>query len=294
MVLPCPRRTPGYATATPDIVPADAPIDCATDLTAALWLDAPATLEVTYRGGPTAQTVKAGGRTFRIPARGTATVRVAVARGYSQSAVTQGWRSSAGTPTIARVELARRRRRRVAPGMTHVFGYGSLVALPGARPAVLRGWRRVWGVAMDNAVAVPGYKVYERPDGTRPACAVAFLDLEPADGAEVGGALIEADPAGLEALDARERQYERIDVTAAIAPAPGPAGARVWTYVGRPPGRARVAAGRAGTAPVVIQKSYAELVERAFAALGDEALARYRASTEPPPFPVADLARVDL
>lgn len=186
-----------------------------------------------------------------------------------------------------------------------VFGYGSLVALPGAVPATLRGWRRVWGVAMDNSVAVPGYKVYERPDGVRPACAVAFLDLERDDSCAVEGALIATDAAALEVLDARERQYERIDVTASVAsPAalappeaaapPAASSARVWTYVGLPAGRARVAAGRSGEASVVIQRSYVELVERAFATLGEEALARYRASTEPPPFPVVELARVDL
>ncbi|HET6507745.1 MAG TPA: gamma-glutamylcyclotransferase family protein [Baekduia sp.] len=182
-----------------------------------------------------------------------------------------------------------------------VFGYASLVALPDAAPATLRGWRRVWGVAMDNSIAVPGYKVYERPDGARPACAVAFLDLErdgaggsgEADAVEVDGALIAAGPEALERLDARERQYRRVEVTDALADAP-PAGDRVWTYVGRGPGRARVAAGRAGDATVVIQRAYAERVERAFAARGADALARYRASTESPPFPVVELARVDL
>ena len=176
-----------------------------------------------------------------------------------------------------------------------VFGYASLVALPEARPATLRGHRRMWGVAMDNSVAVPGYKVYEAPDGTRPACAVAFLDLEADEGGEVDGALIAADADALAALDARERQYRRVDVTAAITVPGGPAvDGPVWTYVGRGPGRARVAAGRAGDVPVVVQRSYAELVERAYAARGDAALARYRASTEPPPFPVVELARVDL
>ncbi|WP_445149429.1 gamma-glutamylcyclotransferase family protein [Baekduia sp. Peel2402] len=173
-----------------------------------------------------------------------------------------------------------------------VFGYASLVALPGTTPATLHGFRRVWGVAMDNSVAVPGYKVYELPDGTRPACAVAFLDLAPSPASSIDGALLPATASTLEALDARERQYERIDVTAAVPAALS--GARVWTYVGREPGRARVAAGRAGDAAVVIQRSYAELVERAFASLGEDALARYRASTEPPPFPVLELSRVDL
>jgi hypothetical protein len=173
----------------------------------------------------------------------------------------------------------------------HVFGYASLVAAPTVARAVLRGHRRVWGVAMDNAIEIPGYKVYALPDGTRPPLAVAFLDLEEVDGAEVEGTLLAVDTAGLAALDTRERQYERLDVTALVEPAPdGP----VWTYVGRAPGRARAAAGRAGTAPVAIQRSYVELVETAFAALGDGALARYRASTEPPPFPVRDLTRIDL
>jgi hypothetical protein len=173
----------------------------------------------------------------------------------------------------------------------HVFGYASLVAAPAVSRATLRGHRRVWGVAMDNTVAIPGYKVYALPDGTRPAVAVAFLDLEEADGAEVDGALLAVDAAGLAALDARERQYERVDVTALVVPAPG---GRVWTYIGRAPGRARVAAGRAGTAPVAIQRSYVDLVETAFAALGGDALARYRESTEEPPFPVLTLARIDL
>ena len=179
----------------------------------------------------------------------------------------------------------------------HVFGYGSLVGAGDVRRARLRGHRRVWGVAMDNSVAVPGYKVYELPDGSRPAAAVAFLDLAPdADACPVEGALLEVDAGALAVLDERERQYERVDVTALVAPLDGPAprGA-VWTYVGRAPGRARAAAGHAGTAEVVVQRAYLDLVEAAFASLGDDALARYRASTElPPPFPVLELARIDL
>ncbi|MCW2995947.1 MAG: gamma-glutamylcyclotransferase, partial [Conexibacter sp.] len=122
----------------------------------------------------------------------------------------------------------------------HVFGYASLVAAPAVARATLRGHRRVWGVAMDNAVAVPGYKVYALPDGSRPAVAVAFLDLEADAAFAVDGALLAVDDAGLAALDARERQYERVDVTALVDPAPG---GPVWSYAGRAPGRARVAAG---------------------------------------------------
>jgi gamma-glutamylcyclotransferase (GGCT)/AIG2-like uncharacterized protein YtfP len=175
----------------------------------------------------------------------------------------------------------------------HVFGYGSLVT-GAARIVTLRGHRRVWGVAMDNRVAVPGYKVYELPDGTRPPVSVAFLDLVPDEGIAVNGGLLAVDGTGLAALDDRERQYERVDVTRAIEPAIPTGDGPVWAYVGRDPGRARVAAGRARTADVVVQRAYADRVEAAFASLGAVELERYRASTEPVPFPLADLARVDL
>ena len=174
----------------------------------------------------------------------------------------------------------------------HVFGYASLVAAA-ERLVTLHGHRRVWGVAMDNRVAIPGYKVYEAPDGRRPAVAVAFLDLEADPRAAVTGGLLAVDDDALEALDDRERQYHRVDVTAAIDPAP-PAGDRVWTYVGRDEGRDRVRRGRDGGGPVVIQRAYADLVDDAFRALGPEHHARYVASTEAPPFPVRELARVDL
>jgi hypothetical protein len=175
----------------------------------------------------------------------------------------------------------------------HVFGYGSLVT-NAARSAVLRGHRRVWGVAMDNRVALPGYKVYERPDGTRPAAAIAFLDLEPDAGTAVNGGLLPVGVEDLAALDGRERQYRRIEVTGAIEPPSAAIDGPVWPYVGRDVGRRRVADGRRGAGEVLVQRAYVDLVERAFARLGHDALRDYRASTEPPPFTVAELARIDL
>jgi hypothetical protein len=175
----------------------------------------------------------------------------------------------------------------------YVFGYGSLVT-SASRLATLRGHRRVWGVAMDNRVAVPGYKVYELPDGRRPPVAVAFLDLAPDPASPVNGALLPVDSVALAALDDRERQYRRIDVTAAIELPPDADGGPVWAYVGRDTGRRHVVRGRRGCGQVLIQRAYVERVEAGFAALGPDELARYRASTEPPPFPVAELARIDL
>ena len=116
--------------------------------------------------------------------------------------------------------------------MALVFGYGSL-ADPGAgRPHRLAGWRRVWGVAMDNRVTIPGYKYYLDPAGARPAVHVAFLDVVPDPGAAVEGRAIEVED--LAPLDARERNYRRVEVGG------------IWVYVGLEAARARFAAGPDG------------------------------------------------
>jgi hypothetical protein len=160
--------------------------------------------------------------------------------------------------------------------MAHVFAYGSLAAR-GGTPAVLEGHARGWGVAMDNAVDLPAYKHYLLPDGSRPAVCVAFLDIAPAV-ADVDGVCVGVDPAEFEALDLRERNYERVDVTGALRG--GPPG-RIWAYVGREASRARLlAAAQRGTA--VIARSYLEVVE---AALG--------ATVDTGALPVVDLKRQD-
>lgn len=155
--------------------------------------------------------------------------------------------------------------------MEHVFAYASLTAEPGARPARLRGFRRQWGVAMDNAVDLPGYKFYVEPSGRRPAVCVAFLDIVEEAGASVPGALVPVDPARLPLLDRRERNYERRDVSDCFE------AGRVWTYTGRPGGRERLRrALDQGTA--VVQRAYLELC----------------GVPESPPCPVVDLVRRDL
>lgn len=151
-------------------------------------------------------------------------------------------------------------------GAPLVFGYGSLAVAAPLRPAVLRGHRRVWGVAMDNTLDIPGYKYFRRSeDGSRPAVFVAFLDIAEDAAATTGGALIAADDTLLRALDARERNYERVDVTALVHGAEP--GATVWTYHGSAAGRARLQVGvRRGSAVVAVD--YVEGVRAALRALG--------------------------
>ena len=180
-----------------------------------------------------------------------------------------------------------------------VFGYGSLAALPaagvtrvpsaGGFVADLRGWARGWGVAMDNRLDLPGYKYYTAPDGARPAAHVGFLDLTPEPGGVVNGLCLPVDAAALAALDARERNYARVDVSDRV----GAGGARVWAYVGSPAGRARWRAGVAA-GDAMIAAGYVDGVRAAFAALGAAEARACAASLATGAVPVAQLIRHDL
>jgi gamma-glutamylcyclotransferase (GGCT)/AIG2-like uncharacterized protein YtfP len=136
-----------------------------------------------------------------------------------------------------------------------VFGYGSLPAEKAGVPCRLRDHRRHWGVAMDNRETIPGYKIYVDPEtGEQPPLHVAYLSITPAGGHHVDGYAFEVTDAELEALDRRERNYDRLDVSAHVE-----FDGQVWAYVGSEAGRRRLEHGRRrGTA--VIAHGYLEKV----------------------------------
>ena len=145
-----------------------------------------------------------------------------------------------------------------------VFGYGSLVQGAAGVPCRLAGHRRRWGVAMDNRRTIAGYKYFLEPGGGRPDVFVSFLDAVPEPGASCIGLAFPVDTAALGELDARERNYRRVDVTAIVD---ADLGGRVWAYRGLEEARERYEAGvRAGTA--VVSRAYAEGVRAGFAAFG--------------------------
>jgi hypothetical protein len=184
-------------------------------------------------------------------------------------------------------------------GHEFVFGYGSLAArgdgvAPSRTPRAegfvcdLLGYRRQWGVAMDNRRDLPGYKHYTDELGRRPAVFVCFLDIETDSRGSVNGLCVPVDRVALAALDERERNYERVDVSASV----DAGGARVWAYVGRRDSRLRmrwaVAAHRA-----VINAGYLEMVTDGFAALGEGELERSASSLSSGLLPVVALTRHD-
>jgi cation transport regulator ChaC len=182
--------------------------------------------------------------------------------------------------------------------LQYVFGYGSLLeradrAAAGDRRAMchLRGYRRLWNVAMNNAVDLCDYKYYvETGTDVRPRVFVAFLNIVPAGGARVNGTLVEVSSADLAELDGRERNYARVDVSPGID---ADVNGIVWAYTGTRAARQRFALGmRTGRA--VISEEYYQRVRQAFAAVEERGLAEFDELTEPPPCPVAALRRREL
>jgi hypothetical protein len=171
-----------------------------------------------------------------------------------------------------------------------LLAYGSLVAdLPGEplkRP--VDGMARRWNVAMDNRVDLPSYKFFvDANTGKRHEGHVAFLNLVDDEASTLNGLLFEVDDDAIEALDDRERNYERIDVTERVADPPG----EVMAYVGTTEARARFDAALAA-ADIVASAEYSERVRAAFEVHSE--LPGYETSTGHPPFPFVNLARVDL
>jgi cation transport regulator ChaC len=179
----------------------------------------------------------------------------------------------------------------------YVFAYGSLLRDLGGsldermKPCRLRDHRRAWNVAMDNTLTLPGYKVYlSATDSSRPAVFVTFLNLVPADGRHVSGVLFAVDDEELAALDERERNYDRRDVTGLVDEERT---GRVWTYVGKPEAEQRFALGaREGRA--VIARAYLESVRAGFELIAADAIEEFDATTDPHGCPVLELRRVEI
>jgi hypothetical protein len=180
--------------------------------------------------------------------------------------------------------------------VAYVFGYASLVALPRSLsvedaehdpvPGRLLGFRRHWGVAMNNWEGGDAVKHFlDRESGERPRIRVAYLDVERRDGRTVNGVAIPMDAERLAVLDAREINYARIEVSAAFAPG---VSRPVYTYAGLEAARERCRRGSA-EGNVFVSSDYAGSVRRAFERLEPGALAEFDRGTDPLPFPERDL-----
>jgi cation transport regulator ChaC len=174
------------------------------------------------------------------------------------------------------------------PEIAYVFGYASLVALADAEalPGRLHGYRRNWGAAMNNWEGGDAVKHWlDRETGERPRIRVAYLDIAPSEEDAVNGVAIPVDAEHLALLDAREVNYERVEVSAAFE---GPIDGRVFTYFGLDAARERCSEG-ARDGNVFVSSTYFASVRRSFDLLAPDALAEFERTTDPLPFPERDL-----
>jgi cation transport regulator ChaC len=116
---------------------------------------------------------------------------------------------------------------------------------------------------------------------------VVSLGVVAAEGDSCNGVVFDVDDDELAALDWRERDYERVDITDLTTVEVDQFDGRVEVYVPRPSSIERYELARdAGRA--AIRQSYWTLVEDAFASLGDHHAELY-ARTPAPDIPVADI-----
>lgn len=185
----------------------------------------------------------------------------------------------------------------------YVFGFASLVDLEalacylGRHPfsegeyvrCRLHGHRRLWNVARDNRKSVPSRDHFvcsvsgERIDGF-----ITAINIRPSPGDFVNGIAFRVTAEQLAALDRREGNYDRIDVTSEVdvlLPS------RLWTYRGSALAEQRYARGIAG-GTAVINSAYHTLVDLAFASHGEDFHAEYHATTDAPEVPIRPLQRV--
>jgi hypothetical protein len=175
--------------------------------------------------------------------------------------------------------------------IAYVFGYASLVASGEAEllvPGRLHGYRRRWGVAMNNWEGGEDVKRFlDRGTGERPHIRVAYLDLREQEESAVNGAALPVDANRLAALDAREINYSRVDVSPAFE---GSVSGRVFTYIGLDAAHERCRQGLA-EGNIFVSRDYAAAVRSAFEQLAPDGLAEFDRTTDPLPFPERDLRR---
>jgi cation transport regulator ChaC len=179
-----------------------------------------------------------------------------------------------------------------------VFGYGSLVSpesfaetvgrplQPGVdfHEATLTGYGRRWNYGVQHTVG----RHVDSPHIDR---TIVALGIVPASGEAVNGVVGRVDERELAALDRRERHYDRVDVTRRVTVATStPHSQPIVVYVPRGEAIAHYEVAR-DLGLAAIEQRYWDLVDQAFAALGEAAHARYLETTPAPDVPVLPLDR---
>lgn len=179
-----------------------------------------------------------------------------------------------------------------------IFGYGSLVSPAsfgqtlGRDPKIgidffvaeIAGYGRRWNYGTSFTFSAP-----PQP-GSEPIVFTAIaLGVVASVGETTNGVICWVDDGELEQLDRRERRYDRVDVSACATVHAGPAVATpVVTYVPRPDAVETCEQAVAGGSAAVTQR-YWDLVDGAFADLGEDERERYHSTTPRPDMPIVPI-----
>ena len=179
-----------------------------------------------------------------------------------------------------------------------VFGYGSLVSPESFghtlgrgfhrgvdfHPAVLRGHGRRWHYGVMSLVGRS-----DEHDGSTRSWTIVALGIAAADGETTNGVIGWVADDELPSLDARERNYDRVDVTD-LTDVSRPVEGRIVTYVPQREPIAHYEAAR-DRGEAAVERRYWDLVDGAFAELGPGEQRRYHDTTPPPDIPIVAMRR---
>ncbi len=120
----------------------------------------------------------------------------------------------------------------------------------------MRGWRRAWNVGSDKESHPE--RTFRLVDGTEYEGLTVVLGLEPGDRCDGSVFVVTDDDLAL--LDVRERNYERIDVTDAVAWASRPEDCTIYAYTPKTTALEKIAAALASQRRINVRRDYVDIV----------------------------------
>jgi len=178
-----------------------------------------------------------------------------------------------------------------------VFGYGSLVSPESfartvgrviddsgnRRKAELTGYGRRWNYGSPGEL-----RSWSASDDATTSGVIIYLGLKESISDCCNGVVVRLSDFEIAAVDRRERDYARVDVSALMVVEGPSIENRVVTYVPRPSAIERYLHARSD-GRAAVDRSYWDLVHGAFERLGQSELDRFTNSTPAPDVPIADV-----
>jgi hypothetical protein len=175
----------------------------------------------------------------------------------------------------------------LAPGEHVMLGYGSLLSIASMERTLAHayagplhivrvdGWRRGWDVQMPNTT----WAYRDDDHRTVVPARVVYLNVRRAPNAHINAAAFVVSEHELANFDERERIYDRVDVSDALADL-RVVGGSAWMYEARAEFLWRVPS---RPPDAIVRRSYLDILDTAHAELGNEFTREYEATSDDVP-----------